>query len=381
MANFDTRCIHAGEEPDAATGAHGVPLFQNVTFAFENYDEIAAYRRGDLLHYSYSPRGNPTVRSLENKIADLEGAEAAIALNSGMAAIGSAIMAVAAGGGHLITSEFIYDLTREFLHEELPLLGGSASLVDLNDPTAIAAAITPQTRAIYAEPVSNPTLRVTDIPRLAQLAHRHGLPLIVDNTFLSPALFRPIEHGADVVIHSATKYLSGNGQVQGGVVSGTSEFIAGIRDRAQHFGTAMPPFSAWILLAGIHTLALRMTRHSENAMQIAALLEQHPAVSAVNFPGLPSDAGHERATSYLEPGRFGGMLSFTLKGGVPAVAAFIDTLKVCTIAVSLGDASTLAWPWPWGELVRISAGLEDPQDLSEDIAQALDNIELALAAD
>lgn len=381
MTNFDTRCIHAGEAPDPGTGAHGVPLFQNVTFAFENYDEIVAYRQGEQPHFSYSPRGNPTVRSLELKIADLEGAEATVALNSGMAAISSAIMSVAAGGGHLISSQFVYDLTREFLDEELPLLGGSATLLDLDDPAAIEAAITPQTRAIYAEPISNPTLRVTDIPRLAGIAHQYNLMLIVDNTFLSPALLRPIEHGADVVIHSATKYLSGNGQVQGGVVSGPRSFVEGIRDRAQHFGTAMPPFSAWILLAGIHTLALRMTRHSDNAMQIAALLDNHPAVAQVNFPGLQSDSDHEKATRFLEPGRYGGMISFTLKDGMPAVSSFIDLLRVCTVAVSLGDASTLAWPWPWGELVRISSGLEDPQDLLEDIAQALDGVGLPLAAD
>ena len=257
---FDTRCIHAGEAPDPTTGAHGTPLYQNVTFAFETHGQVAAMRSGERPHFTYSPRGNPTVRCLEVKLASLEGAETSLALNSGMAAISSALISVAAGS-HVVASNQLYDLSRSFLEQELPLLGGSASLVDLSDTSAIESAITPNTRAIYAEPFSNPSLAVTDTGHLAVIARKHGLTLIIDNTFLSPALYRPLEHGADLVIHSATKYLSGHGQVQGGVISGSRRLVEPIRQRALLLGNGLSPFAAWILLSGIHTLPLRMARH------------------------------------------------------------------------------------------------------------------------
>jgi methionine-gamma-lyase len=380
---FDTRCIHAGEAPDPTTGAHGVPLYQNVTFAFETNGQVEAMRSGDRPHFTYSPRANPTVRCLEVKLADLEGAESAVALNSGMAAISSALLSVVAGGGHVVASGQIYDLTRSFLLHELPQFGGSATLVDMANPSTIEKAITPQTRAIYAEPFSNPLLTVTDPRALADIARRHGLTLIIDNTFLSPALLRPMEFGADLVIHSATKYLSGHGQVQGGIISGSRSQIDAIRERAMLLGTAMSPFAAWVLLSGIHTLPLRMSRHSENAMGLARLLEGHPAVKAVNYPGLDSHVSHLVASSLVGTGddRFGGMISFTLRGGAVAVGSLIDSLDVCTIAVSLGDCSTLVWPWNSDNLVRVSTGLEDFRDLEHDMRHALDTITTARAAD
>jgi methionine-gamma-lyase len=228
---FATRCIHSGEAPDPTTGAHGVPLYQNVTFAFETNGQVEAMRSGDRPHFTYSPRGNPTVRCLELKIADLEGTEASVAMSSGMAAISSVLLTLLADGGHLVASDQLYDLTRDFLCEDLGALGGSATLVDLSDTDAIRDAMTPQTRAIYVESFSNPLLRVTDIRLLARIAHENDLVLVVDNTFLSPALLRPAALGADVVLHSATKYLSGNGQVQGGVVSGSRRLIDPIRSR------------------------------------------------------------------------------------------------------------------------------------------------------
>ncbi|MCD6057488.1 MAG: methionine gamma-lyase, partial [Thermomicrobiales bacterium] len=254
-AGFSTRCIHAGEAPDPTTGAHGVPLYQNVTFAFETNGQVEAMRSGERPHFTYSPRGNPTVRCLELKIADLEGAEASIAMSSGMAAISSVLLTLLADGGHLVASGQLYDLTSDFMRDDLPALGGSASFVDLSDVDAIQAAISPRTRAIYVEPFSNPLLRVSDIRMLAKFAHENNLLLVVDNTFLSPALFRPVALGADIVLHSATKYLSGNGQVQGGVVSGPRRLIDPIRSRALRLGATMPPFAAWLLLAGIHTRA------------------------------------------------------------------------------------------------------------------------------
>ena len=378
---FGTRCIHAGEAPDPTTGAHGVPLYQNVTFAFETYGQVEAMRSGDRPHFTYSPRGNPTVRCLELKLADLEGAESSVAFSSGMAAISATLLTVLAGGGHLIAADQLYEWTQSFLSGDLPSLGGAATFVDVHDEDEIQAAITPQTRAIYAEPFSNPLLKVADLRALADIAHRNGITLIVDNTFLSPALLRPVELGADLVLHSATKFLSGNGQVQGGIVSGRRQLVNQIRDRMLRLGSAMPPFSAWMLLAGIHTLPLRMERHSENAMRLAGLLERHPAVANVHYPGLASDPGHALAAELVggDVRRFGGMISFTLCDGNESYGRFFQALDLCTIAVSLGDASTLVWPWHTGDLIRVSVGLEDFDDLDRDFAQALDVVALVPA--
>ena len=373
---FSTRCIHAGEAPDPTTGAHGVPLYQNVTFAFETNSQVEAMRSGDRPHFTYSPRGNPTVRCLELKIADLEGTEASVAMSSGMAAISSVLLTLLADGGHLLASDQLYDLTKDFLHEDVAALGNSVTFLDLSDADAIRDAITPRTRAIYVESFSNPLLRVADIRALARLAHENDVVLVVDNTFLSPALLRPAALGADIVLHSATKYLSGNGQVQGGVVSGPRQLIDPIRSRALRLGAAMLPFAAWLLLSGIHTLPLRMERHSENASRLAKLLAAHAAIADLHYPGLSSDPGHALAASLLGPGelRCGGMIAFTLSGGREAVGPFLDALKLCTIAVSLGDSSTLVWPWPCGNLIRMSIGLEDPVDLQADIVQALNSV-------
>jgi methionine-gamma-lyase len=378
---FSTRCIHAGEAPDPTTGAHGVPLYQNVTFAFETNSQVEAMRSGDRPHFTYSPRGNPTVRCLELKIADLEGMETSLALNSGMAVISSVLLTLLAGGGHLVASDQLYDLTSDFLREDLAALGASATFVDLSDAEAIQDAIAPQTRAIYVEPFSNPLLRVADIGMLSRIANERGLILVVDNTFLSPALLQPAALGAHIVLHSATKYLSGNGQVQGGVVSGPRRLIDPIRSLALRLGTAMSPFAAWLLLAGIHTLPLRMHRHSDNALRLANLLAAHPAVADVHYPGLSSDPGHALAASLLGPGDFrsGGMVAFTLAAGREAFSPFLDALELCTIAVSLGDSSTLVWPWHCGNLIRVSTGLEDFVDLEADIVQALNRIVPAAA--
>ena len=269
-----------------------MPLYQDVTFAFETNGQVEAMRSGARPHFTYSPRGNPTVRCLELKIADLEGAEASVPMNSGMAAISSVMLTLLADGGHLVASDQLYDLTRDFLRVRP---GRTWRLGNIrrscrrgSDPKAI----TPASRAIYAEPFSNPLLRVADIFGLARLAHEHDLELVVDNTFLSPALLRPAALGASIVLHSATKYLSGNGQVQGGVVSGPRRLIDPIRSRALRLGAAMSPFAAWLLLAGVHTLPLRMDRHSENAARLAGLLAAHPAVADVHYPGLSSDPGH-----------------------------------------------------------------------------------------
>ena len=379
---FDTRCVHAGEAPDPTTGAHGVPLYQNVTFAFHTSTEIEAMQDGTRPHFVYSPRGNPTVRCLEVKLASLEGAADAVATSSGMAAITATLLHLVAGGGHLVASADAYELSRDFMCRDLPELGASVTFVDLGDPEAVEAAIGPTTRAIYAEAFSNPALRVADLDALAAVARRHALPLVVDNTFLSPALLRPLVHGATLVIHSATKYLSGHGQTQGGVVCGPRELVEPIRQRIGRLGAVMSPFAAWVLLSGVKTLSLRMERHAANAERLARLLCSHPAVARVNYPGLPDHPGHEVARRLVAGNGYGGMISFHLRGGEAAVGPFLNALAVCTIAVSLGDCGTLVWPFYGTDLIRLSVGIEDSADLEADLSQALDRVSpLAAAAD
>jgi methionine-gamma-lyase len=366
---FDTRSIHAGEAPDPSTGAHGVPIYQNTTFAFRSFDQVKAWGAGQAPHYLYSREGNPTVRCFELKMADLEEAEAAVAGSTGMAVIAATLVDVMCNGGHLVASEDVYEFTNNLICQDLVGMGGKVTQVDATDLTAVEAAIGPETKAIFVETFSNPHVKVADLEALADLAHRHDALLIVDNTFLSPAILRPMEHGADLVIHSATKYLAGHGQAMGGVVAGNQARIASISHRISRLGGSMSPFAAWLLLAGVKTLPLRVERHSSTAQRIAELLAAHAAVETVNFPGLSSSPGHATAKK-LTGGRYGGLLSFTLKGGEPAIRSFVNALELCTIAVSLGECSTLLWPYDDG-LIRLAVGLEDPEDLVEEIERGL----------
>jgi len=366
-----TRSIHAGEAPDPATGAHGVPIYQNATYAFRSYDQLAAWRGEGLPHFYYARDGNPTVRCLELKLADLEGAELALAAASGMAAISATLLHLLGDGGHLVASCALYEATKTLLCQDLPRLGVTVSSVDVTDPAAVVAALTPQTRVLFVESFSNPDLQVADLDALSRLTRERGIALVVDNTFLSPALLCPLEHGADLVIHSATKYLAGHGQVLGGIVAGPRETVVAIGRTLSRLGGAMSAMSAWLLLLGIKTLPLRMERHSAGARQLADLLAAHPAVERVNYPGLAGDPGHA-AAHRLVGEHYGGMLSFRLRGGEPAARAFVNALRIATLAVSLGEYETLVWPYAGSNLIRVSVGLEDIADLEADFAAALD---------
>jgi methionine-gamma-lyase len=367
-----TRSIHAGEAPDPSTGAHGVPIYQNATFAFPSYTSVEAWRKGSP-HYLYARDGNPTVRCLELKLADLEGTGDAVATATGMAAISATLLHLLAGGGHLVAASDVYAITKELLLGDLPAFGATVDLVDFTDLAAVEAAITPTTRALFCEPFTNPMLKVIDLAALGALAARRNVHLVVDNTFLSPALLRPVEHGATIVIDSATKYLSGHGNVLGGMICGPKPAITDIRARLSRLGGTMGAFPAWLLLNGAKTLPLRVERHSTNAAGLASILAQHPSVAAVHYPGLPSHPGHQIARR-LVGDRFGGMLALELAGGEPAVGPFLDALTLPTIAVSLGDASTLIWPLAGTGRLRISVGLEDLVDLERDFANALDRV-------
>jgi methionine-gamma-lyase len=376
---FGTRSVHAGEAPDPTTGAFGVPVYQNTTYAFRSFDDLEAFREGRSPHFVYTRDSNPTVRCLEVKIADLEGAEAAVAGASGMAVISATLLHLVPHGAHLVASQDLYPVTQSFLCDSLTAHGATVTFVDCGDAAAVAAAIGPATRAIFTESFSNPTLRVADLPGLAALARERNLPLVVDNTFLSPALLRPIEVGATIVLHSATKYLGGHGNVLAGVACGPRATIGAIARTLSQHGGALSPFGAWVLLNGVKTLPLRMAQHCANAAQLAALLAAHPAVARVHYPGLPGDPGHALA-SRLVGERCGGMIAFRLHGGLAATRAFLNALELCTIAVSLGDCGTLIWPFEEsglaeregvGPLLRLSVGIEDTADLVGDIAGAL----------
>jgi methionine-gamma-lyase len=368
---FGTRAVHAGEGPDPVTGAVGVPVYQNTTFAFRSAEQIAAFQAGELPHYVYSRDGNPTVRCLELKLADLEGAETALATASGMAAISATLLELVRDGGHLIASADIYAYAKTFVEHDLPQYGATVTLVDTTDLAAVAAAITPNTRAVFTEVFSNPLLKVVDVDALAELVHARGLPLVVDNTFLSPALLRPLEHGADVIIHSATKYLAGHGQTLGGVVAGRRDVIGCIGERLSHLGGTLSPHNAWLILSGVKTLGLRVRQQCDNAQAVAELLTGHPAVAMVAYPGLSTHPGHETARR-LTGGRFGGMVAFSLREDEHTKVPFLNALRLPLKAVSLGDAVSLIWPFAGSDLIRLSLGIEETADLVADVAQALD---------
>jgi cystathionine beta-lyase/cystathionine gamma-synthase len=374
---FKTRVVHAGESPDPFTGAVGVPIFQNSTFAFRSADQIDRFFDGEVPHYIYSRYGNPTVRCLELKLADIEGAEDVLVAGSGMAAISTAVLHHLAGGGHIVASDTLYPIAREFFRNGLGDYGASSTMIDTADLDAVRAAIGPETRAVYVETFSNPTLAVMDIPALAEIAHDAGIPLIVDNTFLSPALLTPLALGADVVIHSATKYLSGHGNLLGGVIAGSNATIAAMRQRMEQLGGIMSPQNAWQLMHGVKTLPLRMVQHSASALAVAEAMSGHPAVEVVNYPGLPGHPGHALAAR-MTGGRFSGMVSLRLVDHERSRGVFLDALEIPYRAVSLGSVESLVWPFDEDGVIRLSVGIEETDDLVADVTQALDAVVAAL---
>jgi cystathionine beta-lyase/cystathionine gamma-synthase len=372
---FATRAIHAGEHPDPVTHAHNTPIYATATFAFdtaaEKEDAVDRAMAGDPTAYFYSRTGNPTTRALEDKLASLDGTEDAIVAASGMACVSSTLLAQLASGDHVVVGDELFIITRILLEDEFPRRGIAVTPVDMTDLVAVEAAITPQTKVLFFETATNPRLRVADIDRLAELGHRHGLVVVADNTFLGPALLRPIEHGADLVVHAATKWLSGHGDAVSGAVTGPAELLKPIRKQVDTLGQAASPFASWLVLRGVRSLPLRSHAASANAIRLAAFLEQQPKVEWVRYPGLPSHPDHEVASRLID-GPGGGMLSFRMHGGIAAMTAFTDNLALCDVGVSLGDVFTLVYPQPKRDgLIRISVGCEDVDDLIEDVTRAL----------
>lgn len=372
---FATRAIHAGERPDPTTHAMNPPIYLSATFAFDSaaekedaVDRALAWEPGA---YFYSRTGNPTNRALEEKVAAIEGAEDAVVAASGMAVVSSALYAHLDAGDHVVAGDELFAITGVLLDEDFPRRGIGVTAVDMTDLAAVEAAITPATKILFFETSTNPALRVPDIAALAAIGHRRGLLVIADNTFLGPALLRPLEHGADLVLHAATKYLSGHGDAVSGVVAGPKSLLDPVRKQVDTLGQAASPLSSWLVMRGIRTLELRSRAGSANAAGLAALLAASAKVEWVRYPGLSSHPDHAVAARQLNGG-FGAMVTFKPRGGLEAMAAFTDHLRLCDIGVSLGDVHTLVYPRPkQGGMIRVSVGCEALEDLLEDFELGL----------
>ncbi len=373
---FATRAIHAGQEPDPATGAVIVPIYQTSTFAQE---DIGVHKG-----YEYARSGNPTRSALETAIAALENGSYGLAFASGLAAETTVLLALLKSGDHILCGDDVYGGTYRLLKRVFEDKGISASFVDTSDTAKVAAALRPETRLIWLETPTNPWLKLADIAAIAALARKHGSLTLVDNTFASPACQRPLELGADIVLHSTTKYLGGHSDVVGGAIV-TNE--PGVYERlkfVQNAAGAVPgPFDSWLVLRGLKTLALRMRQHSANALAVAQFLQQHPAVERVLYPGLPEHPQHALACTQMHG--FSGMVSCILHGGEAAARAMVRRTRLFTLAESLGGVESLielpaamthasvagsALEVPAG-LVRLSVGIEEVDDLLRDLEQAL----------
>ncbi len=387
-SGFSTRAIHHGYDPLAHNGALVPPIYQTATFAFPTVEYGAACFAGEEAGYFYSRISNPTLALLEARMASLEGGEAGLALASGMGAITSTLWTLLRPGDEILLGRTLYGCTFAFLHHGIGEFGVTSQHVDMSDLQALENAITPATRVIYFESPANPNMHLTDIAAVAKIAHQHGIIVVVDNTYCTPYLQRPLELGADLVVHSATKYLSGHGDITAGLVIGSKALVdrirlEGLKDMT---GAVLSPHDASLLMRGLKTLTLRMERHCSNAQAIAELLAEQAQVELINYPGLPGFSQYELAQRQMRlPG---GMIAFELKGGIAAGRRFMNALQLFSRAVSLGDAESLAQhpasmthssytPQERAQygisegLVRLSVGLEDIDDLLADIAQAL----------
>lgn len=392
----DTLIVHEAQAPDQATGVIASGIVPAVAYAFPDLETAAAVVAGDKEGMYYGRYGNPTTLLVEQKIAKLESAEEALGLSSGMAAISSALLAFLKKDDHVLVTKDVYGGTYKFLTKLAARFGISTGFVDCTDVDAVVAAIQPNTKVLYIETPSNPCLTVVDIRRLSRLAHAYGLKVIIDNTFMTPYLQKPLEMGADLVVHSATKYLNGHGDVLAGFVVGASEDISFIRKNIMgDLGQNLNAWDAFLILRGIKTLAIRMHRHCESAQTIAEYLQQHRHIERVYYPGLPSHPQYELAKSQMK--LMGGIVSFEVKGGLEAAARFMDSLQLAMISFSLGDPETLVQhpasmshcsiPWELrgkfnitDGLIRLSTGLEDVYDLVEDLDQALCKIKSGVGA-
>jgi len=417
---FATLAVHGGQQPEPGTKSRAVPIYQTTSYVFDDADHGARLFALKEFGNIYTRIMNPTTDVFEKRIAALEGGAAALATSSGQAAETLTIITLAGAGDDIVSTTSLYGGTYNLFHYTLPRLGIKVKFVDGGDYAGLSAAIGPRTKALYTETLGNPKLDVADIERLAAIAHEHKIPLIIDNTSASPALTRPIEWGADIVINSATKFIGGHGTSIGGIIVDSGKFdwkasgrfaefvepdpsyhgvsyteafgplafilkarVQGLRDT----GAALSPFNSFLLLQGAETLHLRMERHSQNALKVAQFLEKHPSVSWVNYPGLQSSKYYLLGKKYL-PNGSGALLTFGIKGGFEAGKRFINSVKLFSLLANIGDAKSLvihpastthqqlseAEQLDTGvtpDLIRLSIGIEDVNDIIEDLDQAL----------
>jgi len=382
-----SRIIHAGQRTCPLTGAVATPIYQTSTFAFKDADEGAARFGGTDPGYKYTRLGNPTVAALEECIAELEGGCGALGASTGMAAVHTVYFALLGAGAHVVGTDALYGASRMILENEYSRFGVTATFVDTSDVENVRKAMRPETKLVYLESPANPTLKLCDISAIAEIAHRHGALVAVDNTFASPLLQQPFALGADVIVHSMTKFINGHTDVVAGiVVAKDPALFARLRKVHVNVGPTMDPHQAWLVYRGVKTLGLRMEKAQANALEVARFLEAHPKVSWVRYPFLPSHPQYDLARRQMSGG--GAIISFGVKGGLEAGRTLINSVKLATLAVSLGGIETLiehpasmthaSVPKAEREkaeitddLVRIAVGCEDAADLCDDLEQAL----------
>ena len=384
--HLHTQCIHGPEKPNDPHGALSAPLYQTSTFSFANAAQGAARFAGEEQGFIYTRLGNPTTQELEQKVAQLENCEAAAATATGMGAVSASVLSFLQQGDHLVASSALYGCTFAFFAHMLPRFGIEVTFVDMTNEAELRGAVKPNSKMIFAETPINPTMAVLDLSLIADVAKQHQLISVIDNTFLTPLLQQPTSFGIDIVVHSATKYLNGHGDVVAGLVCGTEEHINLIKMTVlKDIGATISPHDAWLINRGLKTLAVRMERHCASAQVVAEYLEQHPLVSKVYYPGLKSHPGHQFIGSQMKAA--GGVIAFEIKGSLEDGETFINNTQLCTLAVSLGDAETLIQhpasmthsPYTPEEraaagisdgLIRLSVGLEDVNDIINDLKTA-----------
>lgn len=385
-----SKAIHVGGLTSPVFGEVSVPIFQSATFSFPSVEEGATRFAEENSGFIYTRLNNPTVNALEENVASLENGTQALATSSGMAAIGTIFLALLDQSSHVVATDALYGASRLVLESELPRFGVTATFVDTSDLDNIRGALRPNTRMIFVETPTNPTMIITDLRGAAEIAHQHKVLLAVDNTFASPYLQRPLELGADIVVHSLTKYINGHSDVLGGmIVVRDNDLHLSVRKILHLFGAVMDPHQAWLILRGVRTLVLRLEKAQQNAMQLARFLTGHAKVSWVRYPGLPEHPQYKVAKGQMDG--FGAMLCFGVKNGLEGGKILLDNVRLITLAVSLGGVESLIehpasmthgsvpreereQAGILDELVRLSVGCEDYEDLKEDLDQALNKI-------
>ncbi|MCZ6782848.1 MAG: aminotransferase class I/II-fold pyridoxal phosphate-dependent enzyme [Proteobacteria bacterium] len=385
-AGKSTRAVHSGEREHRDSSAVTTPIHLTSTFWFPDSREVIDYNEGRLKREEYGRYGNPTWKAVERKLSDLEGGEESVLFASGMCAATTTFLALLPQGSHLIVTDDCYRRTRQFIRQYLSRMGVETTVIEPADPAKLEAAIRDDTALFFTESPTNPFLRVIDVPEVVEIAHHRGVKVVIDSTFATPVNHRPLEEGADLVLHSATKYLGGHNDLLAGTISGPSEIVKPIRDAVGVLGGVIDSHAAWLLLRGLKTLSLRMQRHNENGLEVARWLEAHPKVARVWYPGLASHPDHETATRRMQG--FAGVVTFEIETDFDGAVRFIDATRLFYQAPSFGGVETLIelpvtmsyWDVPREErlamgitdsLVRLACGIEDAGDLIAELERAL----------